>query len=531
MKNRFSNILLLWLLLSLLIANCARIQAPPGGPKDERAPKLVSCVPAKDSVNIALNSPVRLLFDERILLEEEYISLLPRPDGTSITIKPKEIIIEHNEEFQPNTTYRIAVSSKLTDLRKNSLKRGLNIAFSTGPRLDSLSIMGKVYNSDFSEASGIRIEIYDIEDKSWSDSLDPIAASWSGDNGEFQVTNLPSDSYFILAFKDNNNNGKLDSGEEIAIPSSMIKAGGRKRTSVVLFKPDTTAPELIMATSDNSNLIRFKFDEEIVLNPGSSINSLQSIFDFRLFKYRDEPQNIGIISSEGFTPGVVELVINGISDLAGNIMESEKITVSIPEPETDTIFPTAKIWSEALLPDDELTVYFDKIIFGGQIDVFDSSEKVIDGKTDYFPPNILTFSPEKDWNNYVKPRWRIGNCLSVVDKIWDDTTSHSINTEPSSMLGVLNVIPPYPCENPIVYAKKLSSKTEKILLKKSEANYSSTSIPSGEYRVWLFCDENVDSIWFPGNLHPLKFSEEIIIYPDTALVRGYWTTDIPIWKD
>ncbi|RKZ29771.1 hypothetical protein DRQ36_07595, partial [bacterium] len=55
-------------------------------------------------------------------------------------------------------------------------------------------------------------------------------------------------------------------------------------------------------------------------------------------------------------------------------------------------------------------------------------------------------------------------------------------------------------------------------------------VEQGKYILWLFCDDNADSSWFPGNLKPIIPSEKAVVYPDTIDVRGLWTTDIKLTR-
>lgn len=59
----------------------------------------------------------------------------PPPKGYDVRVKGKSLVISPRAELAESTTYHVAVTSALTDLRGNSIGTPFNLVFSTGPAL------------------------------------------------------------------------------------------------------------------------------------------------------------------------------------------------------------------------------------------------------------------------------------------------------------------------------------------------------------------------------------------------------------
>jgi hypothetical protein len=200
---------------------------PKGGPKDKTSPVIVKSIPEANQLNFKDNK-VRITFDEFVVPEEMNEKFIVSPPTTKKPIfktKGKTFIVDLNEKLRPNTTYSLDFKDGIVDNNEKNRYKNLRLAFSTGPTLDSLRIVGFVRDAfNLEPSKNCFILLY----KGASDTLvrksPPDFIGKTNAQGFFAVTNLPTASYQIYALSDIDNNLKYTSGvDSIAFLGSRIE--------------------------------------------------------------------------------------------------------------------------------------------------------------------------------------------------------------------------------------------------------------------------------------------------------------------
>ena len=140
--------------LLVFAVGCANRVSPGGGPKDERGPELAAEFPENGAVGVDRLTQIRIDFDERINAEEKHVFVSPGFPEFEIKIRARGFVLTPQDTMLSNTTYIVNISSDVEDLRNNELNGGHQLAFSTGEQLDTLEILGKVYDEDLEPAKG-----------------------------------------------------------------------------------------------------------------------------------------------------------------------------------------------------------------------------------------------------------------------------------------------------------------------------------------------------------------------------------------
>ncbi len=143
------------LLLSALAASCASQGEPPGGPPRTTPPQIVRVVPESGAVVPDWHGDAVIVFDEVI----DEMPASPGPPG-AITGLARQVILSpaagevkvswHRtairvrpaEGWRPQRVYRLELLPGITDLRRNVLKRGTTVVFSTGPAIPATALTG-----------------------------------------------------------------------------------------------------------------------------------------------------------------------------------------------------------------------------------------------------------------------------------------------------------------------------------------------------------------------------------------------------
>lgn len=230
MKNIVRNIAIIVTLL--VLCRCANIVTPTGGPKDEKPPVVLNATPANNSTNFT-GKTIHLTFDEFVTLNNPSNNVLispPMNKKPTFRTSGKTLIIKFEEPLKENTTYSISFGDAIKDLHEGNLFTGYNYNFSTGDRIDSLSLKGKVTSaSTLAPMDGFVVGLYSNDNDTLTlDSMPyrikPNYVTMTNKDGSFEFSGLADKEYLLFAFKDNNSNFIYDlPNEEIAFNSDIVR--------------------------------------------------------------------------------------------------------------------------------------------------------------------------------------------------------------------------------------------------------------------------------------------------------------------
>lgn len=253
----------------LLLAACARVQAPPGGPIDQGAPLLVTTYPESLAVLPGFKGEVEFRFDE-VVSEggspnfglgtgdlERLVILSPSLAVPQVHWKRTRITVKPREGWKPNTVYRVELLPGLVDLSNNRSKFGRVITFTTGAPLPTTTLRGLLvdWNTQRPQARGL------VEAILLPDSLPYRTSADSG--GRFVLGPVPRGQYLVYGVLDANNDFRFDPRESF---DSVRLASGRDSVGELwAFKHDSTAERLSSAAPNDSLSLVLTFAQP--LNP------------------------------------------------------------------------------------------------------------------------------------------------------------------------------------------------------------------------------------------------------------------------
>ena len=137
-----------WFIYALFLLSCARQSSPTGGPKDTIPPVLVRVIPPNETINFNADQ-IELEFSEDVILNAPKEQLIITPTigkEYKMTYRRNRVIIEFEEPLQDSTTYTFNFRESIQDITEKNSVRNLQLAYSTGTYLDSLSISGTIYH-------------------------------------------------------------------------------------------------------------------------------------------------------------------------------------------------------------------------------------------------------------------------------------------------------------------------------------------------------------------------------------------------
>lgn len=215
----------------LSVKSCANIASPTGGAYDEQPPRMIRSNPGTNALNVARRT-LEIEFDENIKVEKPTEKIIITPPQTLqpiIKATGRKVVVEFEDEMVPNSTYTINFTDAIVDNNEGNPLENFSFSFSTGDRLDTLMVSGKLLAAENLEPMpGIYIGLHtDLNDTALTKVPFPRIGR-TDSRGNFSVRGIAPGKYRIYALDDKNRDYKYDNPQEaiafldsIIIPSSI----------------------------------------------------------------------------------------------------------------------------------------------------------------------------------------------------------------------------------------------------------------------------------------------------------------------
>ena len=254
--------------VALLMAACASIGSPEGGPRDYTPPQVVKTSPAANSLNFKGNK-VEIIFDEIVNLKDQQKKVVVSPAPKTqplIRTVGKKVTIEFRDELEENTTYVIDFSNAIEDNNEGNQMDGYSFAFSTGDVIDTLAVSGIVLRAnDLEPMQHVLVGLHSNLDDTAFTRMPLERVSRTNDVGKFTIRNLKAGSYHIFAINDVDGDYRMARTEDIAFLDSLVVPSVGEYTSMdTVFTFDRKIDTIMAGTHTlylPNNLLLCMFNE------------------------------------------------------------------------------------------------------------------------------------------------------------------------------------------------------------------------------------------------------------------------------
>lgn len=209
-----------------LLASCASMGNPDGGPYDETPPVFLSSTPRMGSLN-SRQSKVTLNFDEFIKLQsaaDKVVISPPQIESPEVKASGRKVIVDLQDTLKANTTYTIDFGDAIVDNNEGNPLGNFAFVFSTGDRIDSMQVAGTVLDaSNLEPIKGMLVGLHSNLNDSAFTKLPFERVSRTNASGRFSIKGVAPGSYRIFALNDANQNYRFDQRSEmIAFADSLV---------------------------------------------------------------------------------------------------------------------------------------------------------------------------------------------------------------------------------------------------------------------------------------------------------------------
>lgn len=258
------------LLLGATVVSCANMASPSGGGYDLDPPKFVSSSPKMNETNFK-GKKIHLYFDENVTVQEpseKVIVTPPQKMTPKIFSANKRVEVELRDTLLPNTTYVIDFTDAIVDNNENNALENFSLAFSTGDKVDSLAVSGRVLTAnDLEPMKGVYVGLHsNLSDTAFT-SLPFERISRTNENGYFTIRGIAAGTYKIYALADIGRTYKYtDSSSAIAFLDTVIVPTSTSATRAdsifqEVKQKKSNLPQLVLDTVEEVGYTRFLPDD------------------------------------------------------------------------------------------------------------------------------------------------------------------------------------------------------------------------------------------------------------------------------
>ena len=226
-----------WLVVavvSVVLAACANIGSPEGGPRDYTPPQVMKTSPQADAINFKGNK-IEITFDEIVNLKDQQKKVIVSPAPRTqplIRALGKKVTIEFRDSLEENTTYVIDFSNAIEDNNESNQLDGYTFAFSTGDEIDTLAVSGIVLRAmDLEPMQHVIVGLHSNLDDTAFTNIPLERVSRTNDRGKFTIRNLKPGNYHVFAINDADGDYRMARTEDIAFLDEIVVPSVSEYTS------------------------------------------------------------------------------------------------------------------------------------------------------------------------------------------------------------------------------------------------------------------------------------------------------------
>ncbi|HUN65590.1 MAG TPA: Ig-like domain-containing protein [Bacteroidota bacterium] len=541
------------MILALFLFSCAGQVPPSGGPPDKTPPVVVSTYPTAGTLNFH-DHRLAVNFNKYINSTKTREALFISPHISHLTFdwSYKGVEIQFTDTLRPSTTYILLIGTDAEDTHGNRLAQAFTLPFSTGDRIDSASISGRIYDPN---PGGLMLFAYRLDGR-LADTLNPSRTkpdflTQTGADGSFSLLNLPPGHYRLLAVLDDYKDLLYDKQTDRygVLPADLVlpeESSKITRLRFMMSVEDTSAPFLSSFKAETQRKFHLKFSKPV--DPAGVTVSSVSLFDttkkssltVQDISFTDSWTDAYVTTSPMDSPAVYRIGLNGIADRAGNRLSAGQSSLFSDGSRTaDTGRPVVKLITGAdslknIDPGDTIALTFSKPVrremFGHGFTLLDSLRKNVPVRLQWQnSSSAFIAGVSLNYDEWYTARMILDSLNDFGEpKYHDSTLVRRFRTMSEESLGsidgtVTDELPRSPGRCIIVLQDVLSRKAggRKIQLDSLGA-FSIDHVKEGKYRIWAFRDADSNGVYTFGTPFPFRPSERFTVYPDTLKIRARW---------
>lgn len=520
------NFSVLFLIISL-IYSCASIQQPQGGPRDTTPPKVLKMEPKDLTTNFAAEKLV-IEFDEYFKIQNEFkeFSVSPEmPKPPILKTKGKKLEITFPDSLEKNTTYTLNFGKAIADVNESNVVKNLTYVFSTGAKLDSLNIKGKVTNALTGEPELDAVAfILPLNRDTLFGKGKPSIYTLTDSSGNFSLKNLRSDTYKLYVLKEKNGDKIYQQGTEDVgfMKDSIVLTKNLDSMNVKLFREDATTFRILDKRLNQDGSITFVFNQKLK-KPEVAVTDPPALDASKIFKFSKSNDSLKVwLTDLSFDSTKISI------KESGKLLQTTTLTRGKKETYTRTLTAVNNLDNRVLPPGRTL-----KFTFNFPIESFDASkitllEDSVDNKN-----FTLTKDSLDQLSFYLRHAWKAKTIYDVkfapgaftaIFKTQNKEINTTLELGKKDDYGTLKVkiVPPEKEKSYILEIIDGNKNIVNTIVVKQDTAVNFSNYKGGKYFIRITYDTNKNGVWDTGNVSLGVQPEKIWNEPKELSIRPNW---------
>ena len=492
-----------------MLLSCAQQTSLTGGDKDTLAPILMvdsnmSLVNMKQtSINLEFNENIQFLKGKRALITNPPIS------EVVVTSEKNKIEINWEDTLFTNTTYSFLFLNSIADITEKNKIKEFNYVVSTGPKIDSGSLMGTIIKYPEKEVfkDGL-IRIVNSKDKKYT------YRTYTDKNGKYQLNNIKKGEYQLYCFQDENNNLQLD---------TLMEDHGFYKEAILVSDSSTIANTIAYSPKRKTSLDNYSFNHfgRLELEFNTPVDSCMVTDLTNNTIYQSNYMSSKHLFYFSDTLAKHSLIIKSGKDFEDTIRVSYVVKTEL---ENKISYKEEK--TNTLISKEGFTLEFNQFIKEIDTSLIEiAADSILINASFKINKNFLTIFPKSKENNFKMTL--LPNSVTGIKEAKKDTSivnfMISNNNNLSTLeLTIFNI--PYP--KSIIQIIKNKQVVKELRVSADKQEYSISRCEPGDYELKLIGDWNGDGYWTIGNIEKNILPEPIVDYNGVLQLKKNWTSNI-----
>ncbi len=501
------------IVLGSITFGCAIQGSIDGGPKDTRAPQVVSSSPKAMSTNFQSNE-IHFQLNEFYKLNDPNTTLFIVPAHVKLetVAKDKELIVKIKGELQKETTYALYFNKTIKDIHEGN-DTLMTYVFSTGNWIDSLSYSGVVKDA-LTRLPLPRLNVCLLADTATNFSQKANYFTNTNEQGAFTFSYLKPGKYHVIAFEDKSKDLIPQAFEHVGFSKQAVTITQNIKDSVPILVFPPTPKRLIRSAS-------FVGPNQIILGASNELQTAR--FYLKDKEIKPFVQAHGNDSLSLFTD-LQTLDTLALHIQTTNSKDSAYIRLPLKEKQK-----TPRSWTNTKqLPNQAIYLYFSDVITrfnADSIQVFANDSLPLKFQTSKNTENSIAIQLPKNEYKSLKIKL-LKQSIQFKNFIGNYKTEVTIIPIDEKQIGnVIAKIDSIPVGT-IIELFQGTKLIETHTKKSNEKTHTFGFLDKGDYRIRFILDENKNGRWDTGSLTTKKQAEETRWWNETITVRPNWDIEV-----
>jgi uncharacterized protein (DUF2141 family) len=530
MKNRRWPLLLIFALgiyHIALFSGCASPKSVEGGPRDTTPPKVLRMEPVDLTTNFKAERIV-IQFDEFFKLQDQAKEFNISPDverQPQLKVSKRSLEITFQDTLEKNTTYTMNFGKMIADINESNAIKNFTYVFSTGPKLDSLSLSGKVTDA----ITGLPVldavaYIVPISRDTILGKRKPSIYTTTDSSGRYSLRNLRADTYKVYALKEEGGDKVYQQNtDQIGfIKDSLVLTGNVTDVNLSVFKEDPIVFRINDRKLNPDGSILITWNKKL-RKPDVMVTEPATLNAGKLFKFSKTNDSVRVWLSEI----AFDSVKVGIAD-SSKVLQTVKLTRGKKDTYQQTLIATANLEGSLLNPNDDLKFTFPSPVTATdptKIELLEDSVKITNFQFVKDSADFLTYHVRYRW--VPKRAYEIRFAPGAVTGQFNAKNKEFRKTfelASADDYGTLQlkVTVPEAGKNFVVQVTNEQNAVINQLSVKRDTTLTFSNYKAGKYFLRVVYDTNGNEIWDTGNVLRRLQPERMYNEPKELSIRANW---------